>query len=61
MKELYLGIDLGTSAMKIVLINEDRQVINHTTEEYRLSSPREGWSEINQEIWFEGLKKRPLS
>ena len=57
MKALYLGIDLGTSAMKIVLINEDRQVINHTTEEYRLSSPKEGWSEINQEIWFEGLKK----
>ncbi len=55
MKQLYLGIDLGTSAMKIVLIDEKKQVVGHTTEVYQLSSPQDGWSEIHQEIWFEKL------
>lgn len=55
MEQLYLGIDLGTSAMKIVLIDEKKQVVAHTSEAYRLSAPREGWSEIHQEIWFDKL------
>lgn len=57
MKQLYLGIDLGTSAMKIVLIDEKRQILRHATESYTLSSPEEGWNEINQENWFESLIK----
>ncbi|MCI8318167.1 MAG: xylulokinase [Lachnospiraceae bacterium] len=55
MKRLYLGIDLGTSAMKIVLMDEQKQVLAQTTEEYQLSSPQAGWSEIDQELWFERM------
>lgn len=57
MERLYLGVDLGTSSMKIVLIDENRRVLNHTTEFYSLSSPKEGWNEINQEKWFQSLVK----
>ena len=55
MKHLYLGIDLGTSAMKIVLIDEKRQVLAHTTEKYNLLMPKDGWREIDQETWFKAM------
>lgn len=55
MKRLYLGIDLGTSAMKIVLIDEERRILARDTEEYQLSEPENGWSEINQELWFDSM------
>ncbi len=55
MEQLYLGIDLGTSAMKIVLINEERRILAKDSEEYELSEPEEGWSEINQELWFDSM------
>lgn len=55
MKQLYLGIDLGTSAMKIVLIDEERRILAKDTEEYRLSETEDGWSEINQEVWFDSM------
>ena len=55
MEQLYLGIDLGTSAMKIVLIDEERRILAKDSEEYELSEPEEGWSEINQELWFDSM------
>lgn len=58
---LYVGIDLGTSAVKLVLMNEIGQVLSSVSEEYKLSFPHDGWSEQNPEDWFEmtikGLKE----
>lgn len=55
MERLYLGIDIGTSALKIVLIDENRQILSEVSEEYQLSQPQDGWNEMNQEIWFEKM------
>ena len=41
---LYIGIDLGTSACKLLLVDEAGQVKNTVTKEYPLSFPRPGWS-----------------
>ena len=61
MKRLYIGIDLGTSAMKIVLIDENCQVLAQVSEEYHLSMKKDGWYEIDQKYWFasmiNGIKK----
>ncbi|MDO5403091.1 MAG: xylulokinase [Eubacteriales bacterium] len=57
----YIGIDLGTSSVKLILMNEKGKIINSVTEEYPLSFPNPGWSEQNPYDWYEktmeGLRK----
>ena len=48
---LYIGVDLGTSACKLLLVDESGQVRNAATREYPLSFPRPGWSEQDPEDW----------
>ena len=40
-----IGIDLGTSASKFLLVDEAGRVLNTVTKEYPLSFPRPGWSQ----------------
>ena len=55
----YIGIDLGTSAMKLLLVRGDGEILNTVTKEYFLEFPRNGWSQQNPEDWkramFEGI------
>lgn len=57
----FIGIDLGTSAVKLLLMDEEGTVWNTVTEEYPICFPKPGWSEQNPSDWFEktmaGLKK----
>ena len=48
---LYIGIDLGTSAAKLLLVEERGRILNAVTKEYPLSFPHPGWSEQNPEDW----------
>ncbi|MGL6106001.1 xylulokinase [Romboutsia sp.] len=50
---LYIGIDLGTSAVKLLLMNEDGKIKNIVSKEYPLSFPKSGWSEQNPQHWYE--------
>lgn len=56
MKNLYLGIDIGTSTMKLVLIDENKHVVAKRTESYEAASLEQGFCEINPDIWFACLK-----
>ena len=47
----YIGIDLGTSAVKLLLVDEDGGILNTVTREYPLEFPRPGWSQQNPEDW----------
>ena len=47
----YIGIDLGTSAVKLLLVAEDGQICNSVTKEYPLEFPQPGWSQQNPEDW----------
>ena len=49
---LYIGIDLGTSAVKLLLVDEKGTIQNAVTKEYPLCFPRPGWSEQNPEDWW---------
>lgn len=57
----YIGIDLGTSAVKLLLMKEDGAVEKIVSKEYPLSFPKPGWSEQNPSDWWEqsvaGLKE----
>ena len=50
---LYIGVDLGTSAVKLLLMNEDGKIENIASREYPLYFPNPGWSEQNPQDWFE--------
>lgn len=48
---LYIGIDLGTSSVKLLLMDEDGKVKNTVSREYPLYFPHPGWSEQEPEDW----------
>ena len=48
-----IGIDLGTSASKFLLVDEAGRVLNTVTKEYPLSFPRPGWSEQDPAHWWQ--------
>lgn len=58
---LYIGVDLGTSAVKLLLMDETGKIHNIVSKEYPISFPHPGWSEQNPEDWFaesmEGMKE----
>ena len=43
----YIGIDLGTSAIKLLLMEGNGKICNIVSKEYPLSFPNPGWSEQN--------------
>ena len=53
--KLYIGIDLGTSAMKILLMDADGTIHNTVTKEYPLEFPQPGWSQQSPEDWRKAL------
>jgi len=58
---LYIGIDLGTSAVKLLLMDSEGTVKNIVSREYSLYFPNPGWSEQKPEDWYsntvEGIKE----
>lgn len=52
----YIGIDLGTSACKFLLLNEQGAVLRAVSREYPLSFPRPGWSEQNPQDWWDACR-----
>ena len=51
---LYLGIDLGTSSVKLLLTDEKGSILKTAVREYPLIFPRDGWSEQNPSDWWKG-------
>ena len=49
---LYIGIDLGTSAVKLLLMNEAGEIKRIVSKEYPLYFPQPGWSEQKPEDWL---------
>lgn len=58
---LYIGVDLGTSAVKLLLMDEKGTIEKIVSKEYPLYFPKPGWSEQNPEDWLaqtlEGIKE----
>lgn len=50
---MYLGIDLGTSGVKVVLVDESEAVRASHTEPLSVSRPKPGWSEQQPEDWWQ--------
>ncbi len=52
---LYIGVDLGTSSVKLLLMDEFGDIKKIVTKEYPIYFPKTGWSEQNPQDWFNGL------
>lgn len=55
MKPYLLGIDIGTSACKIVVFRRDGEVVSQANGKYPVYYPRPGWAEQNPEEWWEAV------
>lgn len=51
----YIGVDLGTSAVKLLLMEADGTIKNIVSKEYPLSFPNPGWSEQSPEDWWNAV------
>ena len=53
----YIGIDLGTSAVKLLRMRGDGVIENIVSREYPLYFPHPGWSEQKPEDWWEAVQE----
>ncbi|MEL7132406.1 MAG: xylulokinase [Pseudomonadota bacterium] len=52
---MYLGVDLGTSGVKALLVDGDGQTVGSADASYDVSNPAAGWSEQDPSDWVAGL------
>lgn len=53
----YIGIDLGTSAVKLLLMDERGGIANVVSKSYPVAYPHPGWSEQNPEDWWRAVRE----
>ena len=58
---MYLGIDLGTSGVKAILLSEEGQVVASHSEALTLSRPHPLWSEQNPADWWSATEKAVMA
>ncbi|QMI03453.1 xylulokinase [Citrobacter sp. RHB25-C09] len=54
---MYIGIDLGTSGVKAILLNEQGEVVASQTEKLTVSRPHPLWSEQDPEQWWQATDR----
>ncbi|GGJ35264.1 xylulokinase [Deinococcus roseus] len=53
---MFLGIDIGTGSIKILLMNRSGEIQAVHSQTYRCSTPQRGHAEMDPEIWWQSLK-----
>ena len=54
---MFVGIDLGTSSVKTILIDENQKTLSTHTENIELLNPQIGFYEQDPETWYEATLK----
>lgn len=61
MMNTYIGIDLGTSGTKFLLVTANGEILAENTQSYEVCYPQSGWSEQSPNLWYQaaltGLKE----
>ncbi len=52
----YIGIDLGTSGVKLLLVESNGRILAEQSENYPIYHPFPEWSEQNPEDWWNAVK-----
>jgi xylulokinase len=53
---VIVGLDVGTTAVKAIAIDEDGEVLARAEESYPLSTPKAGWAEQDPDLWVRGAE-----
>ncbi|MGZ4608860.1 MAG: FGGY family carbohydrate kinase [Actinomycetes bacterium] len=53
----YLGIDLGTSGLKVALVREDGELVAEGEASYQVQAARAGWAETDPSVWWAALSQ----
>lgn len=53
----YIGIDLGTSSVKLLLTTTKGEILAESSESYDVSYPKTGWTEQSPELWWGAVQK----
>ena len=53
----FIGIDLGTSACKFLLMDERGEILNITSRSYEVEFPRPGWSQQDPADWWRAVRE----
>ena len=54
---MYLGIDVGTSGVKVILTNDGNNIIASETSHLKVIRSKNGWSEQDPSDWWEATNK----
>ncbi len=52
-RNYLLGLDIGTTATKTILIDENGEILASSSKEYPLITPKPGWAEQNPKDWYD--------
>ncbi|MEZ5184929.1 MAG: FGGY family carbohydrate kinase [Candidatus Nanopelagicales bacterium] len=55
MSDVFLGIDLGTSGLKVSAVHEDGKILAEAEQSYQVDRPLPGHAEISPEVWVRSL------
>ena len=50
---LFIGVDIGTSSSKGVLVNESGELLGQSVRSHEVSRPHPGWVEMDARIWWQ--------
>ncbi|HZP20735.1 MAG TPA: xylulokinase [Bauldia sp.] len=53
---MFLGIDIGTTAVKAIIVDGDQQLVAAATREHPTARPQPGWSEQNPDDWLAAVR-----
>ena len=48
-----MGIDLGTSSVKVIIMDQDGWLLSSASTEYNFDIPQPGWAEQDPRIWVD--------
>jgi predicted NBD/HSP70 family sugar kinase len=51
----YIGADLGTSALKLLLVDTSGSILKEVSKEYEVYFPKPAWSEQNPKDWWDAF------
>ena len=50
---MFLGIDLGTSSLKAIVLDVDGSTVGTGSATYPMATPQPGWAESDPQAWWE--------
>ena len=53
----YIGLDVGTSSVKALLVSQTGEVVRSATPEYPFQTPKPMWAETDPDVWWEATQQ----